>query len=84
MAVRILCSRQLEGNTDVQSQRDASKVTYAELSVRQEMKRRWSGRLGDEFPAPGDTETSGSFSSAAEGGRRLLETAAAFKLGFQH
>lgn len=39
----------LQGNRDVQSQLDASKVTYLELSVRQEMKRKWNEGLGDEF-----------------------------------
>lgn len=39
----------LQGNMDVQSQLAASKVMYLELSVRQEMKRKWSERLGDEF-----------------------------------
>lgn len=41
----------LQGNVDVQSQLDASKVTYLELSDRQEMRRQWSERLGDEFTA---------------------------------
>lgn len=41
----------LQRNMDVRSQLDASKVTYLELSVRQEMKRKWSERLGDEFTA---------------------------------
>lgn len=39
----------LQGNMDVQSQLAASQVMYLELSVRQEMKRKWSERLGDEF-----------------------------------
>lgn len=36
---------------DLQSQLGASEVMYLELSARQEMKRKWSGRRGDEFTA---------------------------------
>lgn len=74
----------LQGNMDVQSQLDASKVMYLELSVRQEMKRKWSERLGDEFTALLDILISVSFSSATDGGRKLLETLVSFKLNLKH
>lgn len=69
---------------DVQSQLDASKVMYLELSVRQEMKRKWSERLGDEFTALLDILISVSFSSATDRGRKLLETLVSFKLNLKH
>lgn len=74
----------LQGNMDVQSQLDASKVMYLELSVRQEMKRKWSERLGDEFTALLDILISVSFSSATDRGRKLLETLVSFKLNLKH
>lgn len=74
----------LQGNMDVQSQLDASKVMYLELSVSQEMKRKWSERLGDEFTALLDILISVSFSSATDGGRKLLETLVSNKLNLKH
>lgn len=75
----------LQGNTDVQSQRDASKVTYLELSVRQEMKRKWSERQGMSLPpALLDVLMPVSFSPAADGGRKLPETLLSFKLSLKH
>lgn len=75
----------LQGNTDVQSQRDASKVTYLELSVGQEMKRKWSERQGMSLPpALLDILMPVSFSPAADGGRKPPETLLSFKLSLKH
>ena len=74
----------LQGTTDVQSQLDAPKVKYLELSVRKWKENGVKGYVMSLQPALLDILRSVSFSAAAGRGRRLPETLVSFKWSLKH